>query len=215
MRLTPANPARFRDTVYVVGAGFSAGLGYPLTKSLLIDVWNRLEPEARLQLQKIIEFHHPAFTIERKTSFPDIEQLLTEIAVNLDLFDASRPAEGRFKKGYLETSREELLSVIAKWFHDLYEDACKTSWLSPLVRRLQRENTAIVSFNWDLVLDQQLFAHGLSSESYGLSEHLTTGPVLLKPHGSLTWYEATQIEKVSDDAHIEINVAQAALERLQ
>ena len=105
--MTPANPARFRDTVYVVGAGFSAGLGYPLTKSLLIDVWNRLEPEARLQLQKIIEFHHPAFTIERKTSFPDIEQLLTEIAVNLDLFDASRPAEGRFKKGYLETSREE------------------------------------------------------------------------------------------------------------
>jgi hypothetical protein len=28
-------PLLIRDVVYVVGAGFSAGLGYPLTKSLL------------------------------------------------------------------------------------------------------------------------------------------------------------------------------------
>jgi hypothetical protein len=202
--LTSAGPARFRDTVYVVGAGFSAGLGYPLTKSLLIDVWNRLESDAQHQLQKIIEFHHPAFTIERKTTFPDIEQLLTEIAVNLDLFDASRPAEGRFKKGYLEKSKEDLLSAIAGWFHYLYDNASRTSWLSQFVERLRRENAAIVSFNWDLVLDQQLFALGLSSESYGLSEQLTSGPVLLKPHGSLNWYQSTEIEKVSEDAHIEI-----------
>jgi hypothetical protein len=75
-------PNRIRDTVYVVGAGFSAGLGYPLTKSLPIDVWERLPVESREQLKLIIEFHHPAFTPARKTSFPDIEQLLTEMAVN-------------------------------------------------------------------------------------------------------------------------------------
>ena len=202
--MTSSAPTRLRDKVYVVGAGFSAGLGYPLTKSLLIDVWNRLEPASQDQLQKIIEFHHPAFTIERKTSFPDIEQLLTEIAVNLDLFDASRPAEGRFKKGYLEKSKEDLLSAIAGWFHDLYDDASRTTWLTQFVDRLRQENAAIVSFNWDLVLDQQLFASGLNSESYGLSENLADGPLLLKPHGSLNWYESPQIEKVSEDAHVEI-----------
>lgn len=36
------NPTRIRETVYVVGAGFSAGLGYPLTKNLLLDVRGRL-----------------------------------------------------------------------------------------------------------------------------------------------------------------------------
>jgi hypothetical protein len=133
--LTSTDPARFRDAVYVVGAGFSAGLGYPLTKSLLINVWDRLEAADQHQLKKIIEFHHPAFAIERKTTFPDIEQLLTEIAVNLDLFDASRPAEGRFKKGYLEKSREDLLTAIAGWFHDLYDNASRTSWLSKFVDR--------------------------------------------------------------------------------
>jgi hypothetical protein len=73
-----------RETVYVIGAGFSAGLGYPLTKSLLIDSWDRLSESSRCQLEEIIRFHHPAFHTERKTTFPDIEQLLTEIAVNLE-----------------------------------------------------------------------------------------------------------------------------------
>jgi len=33
------NPLRIRETVYVVGAGFSAVLGHPLTNSILINVW--------------------------------------------------------------------------------------------------------------------------------------------------------------------------------
>jgi len=34
-----STPSRIRDTVYVIGAGFSKGLGYPLTNQLLTDVW--------------------------------------------------------------------------------------------------------------------------------------------------------------------------------
>jgi hypothetical protein len=45
-------------------------------------------------------------------------KFLTEIAVNLELFDASRPAAGTFTKKRLEDSREDLLSSIAKWFHE-------------------------------------------------------------------------------------------------
>src|SRR5260221_14149308 len=100
---------RIRDTVYVVGAGFSAGLGYPLTKSLLIDVWSRLDNDSRKQLGKVIRFHHPAFDPKRTTSFPDIEQLLTEISVNIDLFGASRPVEGSFTKEQLQDVKETLL----------------------------------------------------------------------------------------------------------
>jgi hypothetical protein len=195
---------RIRDTVYVVGAGFSAGLGYPLTKNLLIDVWGRLRGPSRTQLRKIIQFHHPSFTAQRKTSFPDIEQLLTEIAVNLDLFAASRPAEGGFKKEQLEDAREDLLSEIGRWFHDLYAPASRKHWLAEFIRLLRSENAAIVSFNWDLVLDQLLFEDGLDSDSYGISNLLADGPVLLKPHGSLNWYEATQIKKVSDEKRVEI-----------
>jgi hypothetical protein len=197
-------PYRIRDTVYVVGAGFSAGLGYPLTKSLLIDVWDMLANDARKQLTKIIEFHHPGFDPKRTTSFPDIEQLLTEMAVNLQLFDASRPAEGRFTKEQLKESRQILLFTIASWFHDLYRTATKTSWLPSIVEKLRKEKAAIVSFNWDLILDQQLFNGNVSAETYGLSKQLYDGPLLLKPHGSLNWYKGTQLERVSDSKRIKI-----------
>jgi len=209
------DPGRFKDTVYVVGAGFSAGLGYPLTKTLLIDIWNRLEKDSQLHLKKIIEFHHPAFTVKRNTTFPDIEQLLTEIAVNLELFDASRPAEGTFTKKQLEASRQALLSSIARWFHDLYDKACDTGWLSDIVQRLRAEKAAIVSFNWDLVLDQLLFESGLESASYGLSKDLASGPVLLKPHGSLNWYDATQIQRVAEEKLVEIFPHERAAERIE
>src|ERR1700686_2982548 len=113
-------PIRVRDTVYVIGAGFSVGLGYPLTKSLLLDVWGRLPAKSRRRLADIIKFHHPVFSEARTTSFPGIEPLLTEIAVNLELFDASRPAEGSFTKQQLLSAREDLLFTIAQWFHGLY-----------------------------------------------------------------------------------------------
>ena len=195
---------RIRDTVYVVGAGFSKGLGYPLTKSLLTDVWSRLPGGSRNQLAKIIEFHHPSFKAAQKKSFPDIEQLLTEMAVNLQLFDASRPAEGRFTKDQLRESREILLSTIASWFHKLYGPAIKATWLTELVKQMRRENAAVVSFNWDLILDHLLFSDDLDSQSYGLSKKLGAGPLLLKPHGSLNWYEGTQLKHVKDLKKTEI-----------
>jgi hypothetical protein len=210
-----ANSGRVRDTVYVIGAGFSAGLGYPLTKSLLIDVWPRLEPSSQKQLSKIIRFHHPAFKVKKNTTFPDIEQFLTEVSVNLELFDASRPAEGTFTRKQLEATRQELLSSVARWFHDLYEDASSTSWLADVVQQFRTENAAIVSFNWDLVLDQLLFESELDAASYGLSNELASGPVLLKPHGSLNWYEASQIRKVAEEKHTVIFEHSKDAERIE
>ncbi len=199
-----AKAKRIRDTVYVVGAGFSKGLGYPLTNEVLTGVWDRLPAGARKKLTKIIEFHHPTFDPAKPSSFPDIEQLLTEIEVNIRFFTSSRPAEGRFTETSLRESRKILLSTIESWFHELYEDATRPAWLSVIVNRMRRENAAIVSFNWDLVLDHKLFEDGLDKTKYGLSKTLGDGPILLKPHGSLNWYKGKQLQPVADAKKIEI-----------
>jgi hypothetical protein len=196
--------SRIRDTVYVVGAGFSKGLGYPLTNQLLPEVWNRLPRGSKDQLIKIIQFHHPRFDVDEPKSYPDMEQLLTEISVNLRLFDSSRPSEGRFTKSQLRGSRRILLHTITSWFHELYEPAAKTRWLSQIVERMQHEDAAIVSFNWDLVLDHRLFSGDLDAEAYGLKKKLGKGPLLLKPHGSLNWYEGSQLKPVSHTKKKEI-----------
>ena len=102
-----------RKDMYVVGAGFSAGLGYPLTSNLLIEAWELMEPlrnseqQDREGLEKVIRSHHPQFDASQNTSFPNIEQLLTEFSVNEALFDASRPSEGIFKRHELYDLREQ------------------------------------------------------------------------------------------------------------
>ena len=55
-----------------------------------------------------------------------------------------------------------------------------------------------ISFNWDLVLDQLLLGHSLNARSYGLSRTLSEGPVLLKPHGSLNWFERNPGRFITD-----------------
>jgi hypothetical protein len=188
-----------RDVVYVIGAGFSAGLGYPLTRDLLTEAWRRLGKRERQRLGKVIAFHHPHFNPDRKATFPDIEQLLTEIAVNLELFNASRPVEGNFREKELRELQEILLSSIFSWFHELSDAALRVPWLKAIAQRIRSQNAAIVSFNWDLILDQELFDQNLNGDSYGLSGASELGPVLLKPHGSLNWYEKSGVTKVNAD----------------
>jgi hypothetical protein len=90
------NVKRIRDNVYVIGAGFSKGCGYPLSTELLVKVWPRISYRHRIVLKKIIEFHHPRFNQNNSLSFPNIEKLLTELSVNIDMFDSSRRLEGGF-----------------------------------------------------------------------------------------------------------------------
>jgi hypothetical protein len=71
--------------VYVIGTGFSAGLGYPLTSDLLMRLWDRIDRKSKKQLEHVVRFHHPGFDPNRFTSFPNVEQLLSEMLVNEEL----------------------------------------------------------------------------------------------------------------------------------
>ncbi|WP_260734524.1 hypothetical protein [Tunturiibacter lichenicola] len=193
-----------RRNVYVVGAGFSVGLGFPMTTNLLVDVWDRLTREVRENLAKVISFHNPGFRPARRTTFPYIEDLLTQIAVNLEMFDSSRTTTGNFTKADLIDAREELLTEIAKWFHELFQESGEPEWLKRFAERVIREKAVVVSFNWDLILDEMLFGGDVAPENYGLGK-ASEGPILLKPHGSLNWYEEDQIAKVAEEKRVTLH----------
>lgn len=196
-----------RDTVYIIGAGFSAGLGYPLTFDLLVRLWEQLDDSLKDDLAKVIKFHHTSFDAKSFTSFPNVEVLLSKIHVNLELFDASRVEVGGFKKEKLEEIRQGILSQTAFWFHDLSKsvDPNKTSqkWLKRFRQKLISENAVIISFNWDLVLEKLLFDKELDGQSYGFAP-LADGPILLKPHGSLNWFDASQAKYITQDRRVPI-----------
>jgi hypothetical protein len=193
-------PTPSRRPVYVVGAGLSAGLGFPLVNDLLVRLWNRLPKGTRADLLEVIKFHHPSFDPKRATSFPNVETLLSGMMVNEQLFDASRAAPGRFTAANLQRIRQALLLAIADWFHELHEAQASTSpkWIAKFARHVADRNAVVISFNWDLVLDSLLFGEGINSQSYGLGSD-GPGPVLLKPHGSLNWFSGTLGKKIKED----------------
>src|ERR1035438_675991 len=215
IRMKLKSTTRLKDTVYIVGAGFSFDLGYPLTSGILVNVWSRLEKSLRNRLQKVIHFHHPNFDPKKASSYPDIEQLLTEIAVNEEMFEASRRTEGNFKKGELSEIRQALLIEIADWFHSLYRQASDTPWLQTFGEQIAADGAAVISFNWDLLIDHLLFAGNLTRGSYGLGLLLANAPILLKPHGSLNWYEGNEIDKVAVDKRVTIFPAQGDHRQVQ
>lgn len=187
--VSPELPSR--NVVYVVGAGLSAGLGFPTISNLLPHMWKRLKKAGLANdLAKIIGFHHPAFNPSLISTYPNIEQLLSEMQANEQLFAASRPATGLFTADALLSIRQGLLLELAAWFHELKEAAVKKKpqWLTDLVHQMKQENAQIISFNWDLVLDELLFGDDLTGACYGFGAN--GGRVrLIKPHGSLNWYE--------------------------
>ncbi len=196
--------------VYVVGAGFSTGLGYPLTSDLLMRLWDRIagcdDASFREDLERVIEFHHPGFDRKRFSSFPTVEELLSQMMVNEQLFYSSRQHEGKFTKEDLAKLQRTFLLKISDWFHEISKEVNpsepRVPWLKAFRDRVRRENAGIISFNWDLILDELLFERDLDKNSYGFSRKPTEGLVLLKPHGSLNWFERNPGRSIKDSKKI-------------
>jgi hypothetical protein len=174
-------------------------------------LWPRLSSSLKNRLQKIIHFHHPGFDLSRATSFPTVEHLLSEMMVNDQLFDASRPIEGAFTHANLHEVRQEMLLEIAAWFHEIHQEVNSEApdWLNQIVERVMSERAAVISFNWDLILDQKLFGDDIGAESYGLEADRGTQPILLKPHGSLNWYRGPTAKFLAEDKRTLIYPGQA------
>ena len=195
-RRRKAAPTRPMKTVYVIGAGFSRELGYPLTQQLLHLLPNGIDEE----LKKIVRFHHPRWD-ERIETLPDIEELLTALSVNEELLPVLE-AGGEFNEESVRTARSRLLRQIAEWFHQIHNERTpqKEALLHKFWERHAREATVIISFNWDYELDRKLFNDEPTRANYGLNGNRRKGrPVLLKPHGSLNWYLEPSAQHLSDN----------------
>ena len=186
-------------TVVVLGAGFSAGLNFPLTDQLLSSALDIVEAGKKDLIARVIRFHFPSFDERKSNTYPNIEELLTKISVNEELWSASRPITGGFKKSDLIAVRQELLHKISLLLHDCLDKIPRAPWLNTFIQFLERSRATVISFNWDLVLERYLFQGAVSHSSYGLGLRSRRGPILLKPHGSLNWFASPGIDTVRED----------------
>ncbi|WP_369928479.1 hypothetical protein [Xanthomonas sp. NCPPB 2632] len=190
--------------VYIIGAGFSAGLGFPTIGNLLPQMWSEIEEEGLAEsLASIIRFNHPDFNASNPDTYPNVEALLSEIQANLELFGSSRPVTGSLTSNHLEVARGKFLRLLARSFHEKKKEALSTvpAWLEIIVEKMRDDEADVISFNWDLVLDQLLLGSKFSAASYGFGER-EAGPRLLKPHGSLNWYRAADNNRIKTNKRV-------------
>lgn len=190
--------------VYIIGAGFSAGLEFPISNKLLEFIWPAIPKNKRKMAEKVIQFHNHNFLPNHPHTFPDVEVLLTQLDTNIELFNHTRRSEGNFKKTDLIAAKNELLVAMAREFHSthktVFDNLENYSWLEKFRDHyVKSENSTIISFNYDLILEELLFKDAPSPNHYGFGKQKSK-PQILKPHGSLNWFsESSSKGRLKED----------------
>jgi hypothetical protein len=168
--------------VFVLGAGFSAPAGFPLVSALregLITYIDQSDFADWTPHTQTGDHGHPAGQFHAGLlGFENLE--FEELLPALDRHLAGSPGQEPAR-----VTRRMLIQGVGRWLWDI--DKRTSSELpqaySSFAGWVRGAGNAIVSFNWDLVLERTLEGAGIP---WGYS--INNGPTpVLKPHGSINW----------------------------
>jgi hypothetical protein len=183
---------------YVLGAGFSKPLGFPLAGELMREVWNHAThgmddfgAETRAGWLATLTTAYPRSDFN--TTWPDFEDLITVLdeweQYRAD-YEGAQVPPGPLQAAHLKRVLLKHLGLL------LCEklNACTEDLLAQVrgfAKRAVEDGNAVVSFNWDLLLEAAAADVGVAV-SYGGAPR--TGPQVAKPHGSLNLAEMPREE---------------------
>src|SRR5713226_3896405 len=170
--------------VFVLGAGASKACGLPLTNELLPSVLPSLRgTSVRKRALNFIKYLYPYFE-RRWGNYPNLEEFLSLMDVYVQ-FSAKVKRNHKFDPDDVKELKDELLSAISA---GLSERSSKLKIQTTQFFRLaqiMRPGDVILSFNWDLLVESAL-TELKRDWNYELK---LAKPVLLKPHGSIDWFD--------------------------
>lgn len=184
-----------QSKTFVVGAGFSAGAGFPLVRNLLPEVLqythNTTDPLLRTLVdRRMPEFPDGQLQEELRAVGADGSMGFEELLVALRRANRGEP---RYAVAYLLRSacakllweKHETLGTIPITYRNF------ASWMNEF--HGPGQHNAIISLNWDLLTERALDERGLP---WGYS---TLQPIpVIKPHGSINWSHHRQLKLLAD-----------------
>jgi hypothetical protein len=176
-----------RQTTFILGAGFSAAVGFPLVRGLRERVVDFLHADRHSIYDVFLHagqgFRDGQFAEGINLVDPEsqlgFEELLNAIQIACKSADPSNPCHLSLK-----VLRYGCTRLFWKRQHELLKaPTAYENFARRFFKPSEARNNAVVSFNWDLVMEKSLWDTGvpwLYSTSHG--------PVaVLKPHGSINW----------------------------
>jgi hypothetical protein len=185
---------------YILGAGFSKACGLPLAKELSTQISEYqngvmesvLDAPSSYPTEPQRDFLGQLFPdYDLRQNWPDFEQLITV----LDEWQEYRLACGNTADESVRHLRESLLSGLHNLLCERVVDAHKADRLNAVrdfVKRVHDEQSTIVSFNWDLLLEvaAQDIDLGVAYQKPSIKDTIR----MAKPHGSLNLAELPEQE---------------------
>ena len=188
------------NRVFLMGAGASKACGLPLTNELLPTVLPSLKTKSlRKRVTEFAKYLYPYFK-SSWGNYPNLEELLSLMDVYVE-FSSKIKSSHKFEPDEVEQLKNDLLGAITASLSDLTEkiNIERTQFFH--LGKILRPGDAVVTFNWDLLVEKALTEIG-QDWNYELKEGAIS---LLKPHGSIDWFDA-------DSASIKKRLTSAVIE---
>jgi len=185
--------------VFVLGAGVSYGAGFPLASELFARVYEGMSVEDRKQLDNTLRYLYPIgrnpggtsraltkLNIEEFMSLLDMAEQFNEILPTTFL------SARAIRNLRLKLIRSMVDLLVAKQ-RDAEDDNSKIGYMDHFISGL-RTSDALITFNWDLLIDRRLRKRGIPFDQCPLDKKDANMITFLKLHGSIDWYRGSELE---------------------
>ena len=184
------------STVYVLGAGASVVSGAPVLKNFFAHVFSTYGRKSP-RISRVADFLTDFFGVSLDCpggEMPKYDTVLTFIDLALN---SKRALDAKYHERVLLELRDDIIYLLWLCLQDTAAPEEPDSVHGKFVEKLVTNDDAILSLNYDLLVDKALYAR-YSQIDYGLSFKETFAsvegasdqsppPQLLKLHGSLNW----------------------------
>jgi hypothetical protein len=172
------------NRVFVLGAGASKACGLPLTSELLPIVLSALKTKSlRKRTTDFVKYVYPHFHSSWR-NYPHFEELLSLMDVYVE-FSSKVKSSHKFEPDEVDELKDDLLAAITASLSEKTQSIKISNTQFFRLAKLLRPGDAVVTFNWDLLVEKALTDLGLDWD-YELQNCKIA---LLKPHGSIDWFD--------------------------
>jgi hypothetical protein len=194
--------------VYIFGAGASAAEGAPATQEFFGRAWTLLGPQFDLQIQAVWHFLERVFftDLNGPGAFDQIPAVDEVISLVDWCLQASQGLGHRYDPPALREIRRNVEHLLCATLDAALNQGERGEGgpharfaraLALAAGRCPVRQVALISLNYDTLLDEALARAGLAP-AYGLhADGPGAGPLLAKLHGSLNWARCTACGQIA------------------